>query len=276
MNNTIYNLKIIRSGSNRIELYKVSNYLIKKNGKSNNKLGRRGKEDLENNEKVENSKRNRKTTLTNTRNNIIRLIKSNEDMKTFITLTFEKETDYKESKKLLNNFFNKLRRNNKDLKYLWVLEFGSKNGRLHYHVLTNLELPSNINFAKSRERKSDVHKEFENNFRKKYWKHGFLDIRNLEQEGNTNIALYVSCYIVKDLLDKQLEGYRVYGYSKKTLNKPIVSKIYDDRSIESLLNDFYKEYELKYTNSYDISYLDRSNIEHKGIVTYFDLIKRSD
>ncbi|MGU9478871.1 hypothetical protein ACV31L_12760, partial [Clostridium perfringens] len=62
MNNTIYNLKIIRSGSNRIELYKVSNYLIKKNGKSNNKLGRRGKEDLENNEKVENSKRNRKTT----------------------------------------------------------------------------------------------------------------------------------------------------------------------------------------------------------------------
>ncbi|MGU9479097.1 hypothetical protein ACV31L_13940, partial [Clostridium perfringens] len=62
MDNTIYNLKIISSGSNRIELYKVSNYLIRKNGKSNNKQGRRGKEDLENNEKVENSKRNRKTT----------------------------------------------------------------------------------------------------------------------------------------------------------------------------------------------------------------------
>ena len=49
MDNTIYNLKIISSGSNRIELYKVSNYLIRKNGKSNNKQGRRGKEDLENN-----------------------------------------------------------------------------------------------------------------------------------------------------------------------------------------------------------------------------------
>ncbi|EOU1140636.1 hypothetical protein AB8J25_002970 [Clostridium perfringens] len=224
-------------------------------------------------EKIENSKRNRKTTLINTRNNIIRLIKSNDDMKTFITLTFETQTDYKESKKLINNFFNKLRRNNKDLKYLWVLEFGSKNGRLHYHVLTNLELPININFAKSRERKSDVHKEFENNFRKKYWKHGFVDIRNLEQEDNTNIALYVSCYIVKDLLDKQFEGYRIYGYSRKTLTKPNVSTIYDGRNIEELLKEFGEKYELKYTNSYDIGYLDKYNNEHKGKVTYLDLIK---
>ncbi|MDZ4972872.1 rolling circle replication-associated protein, partial [Clostridium perfringens] len=238
MDNTIYNLKIISSGSNRIELYKVSNYLIRKNGKSNNKQGRRGKEDLENNEKVENSKRNRKTTLTNTRNNIIRLIKSNEDMKTFITLTFEKETDYKESKILLNNLFNKLRRKYNNLKYLWVLEFGTKNQRLHYHLLTNIELPININFSKSCERKSEGHKEFERNFSEKYWPYGFVDIRNLDQEGNTNIALYVSCYIVKDLLDKQLEGYRVYGYSRKTLDKPTVSKIYDDRSLEELLKEF--------------------------------------
>ncbi|WP_349401483.1 rolling circle replication-associated protein, partial [Clostridium perfringens] len=71
--------------------------------------------------------------------NIIRLIKSNEDMKTFITLTFEKETDYKESKILLNNLFNKLRRKYNNLKYLWVLEFGTKNQRLHYHLLTNIE-----------------------------------------------------------------------------------------------------------------------------------------
>ena len=276
MDNTIYNLKIISSGSNRIELYKVNNYLIRKNGKSNNKQGRRGKNELTKEEKQINTKKNRKSTLISTRNNIIRLIKSNDDMNTFITLTFAEKTDYKESKKLLNNFFNKLRRNNKDLKYLWVLEFGSKNGRLHYHVLTNLELPSNINFAKSRERKSDVHKKFENTFSKKYWQYGFVDIRNLDQEGNTNIALYVSCYIVKDLLDKQLEGYRVYGYSKKTLNKPIISTVYDNRDIEELLRDFGEEYQLKYTNSYDIGYLDKDNKEHKGIVTYLDLIKKKE
>ncbi|MGU9076883.1 hypothetical protein ACV3WQ_14335, partial [Clostridium perfringens] len=91
---------------------------------------------------------------------------------------------------------------------------------------------------------------------------------------NTNIALYVSCYIVKDLLDKQLEGYRVYGYSRKTLDKPTVSKIYDDRSLEELLKEFSSDYELKYTNSYDIGYLDKDNKEHKGIVTYLDLVKK--
>lgn len=273
MDNTTYNLKIIRSGSNRIELYKVSNYLIRKNGKSNNKQGRRGKNELESNKKIENSKRNRKTTLTNTRNNIIRLIKSNPDMNTFITLTFAIEVDYKESKILLNNFFNKLRRKYNNLKYLWVLEFGTKNQRLHYHLLTNIDLPKEINFARSKERKSKKHKEFENTFSSKYWQYGFVDIRNLEQEDNTNIALYVSCYIVKDLLDKQFEGYRIYGYSRKTLTKPNVSTIYDGRNIEELLKEFGEKYELKYTNSYDIGYLDKYNNEHKGKVTYLDLIK---
>lgn len=275
MDNTIYNLKIIKSGSNRIELYKVSNYLIRKNKESNNKKGRGGKEEVEEYEKIKNSKRNRKTTLTNTRNNIIRLIKSNSDMNTFITLTFAIEVDYKESKILLNNFFNKLRRKYNNLKYLWVLEFGTKNQRLHYHLLTNIDLPKEINFARSKERKSKKHKEFENTFSSKYWQYGFVDIRNLEQEDNTNIALYISCYIVKDLLNMQLEGYRVYGYSKKTLNKPTITTIFDNRTIEELLKDFKKNYELKYTNNYDIGYIDKNNNNHKGTVTYFDLIKRS-
>ncbi|XZL20583.1 rolling circle replication-associated protein (plasmid) [Clostridium perfringens] len=278
MDSTIYNLKIIKSGSNRIELYKVSNYIIRKNRKTNNANGRKGSDKLSADEKEFNSKKNRKSTLTITRNNIIRLIKANEDLKTFITLTFAEETNYKESKMLLNNLFNKLRRKYNNLKYLWVLEFGTKNNRLHYHLLTNIELPQEINFASSKERKSDAHKDFENNFNKKYWNYGFLDIRNLEQEGNTNIALYVSCYIVKDLLNKQLEGYRVYGYSKKTLNKPIVSKIYDNRTIEILLKDFGEDYQLKYSSSYDIGYTTKDNKEHKGKVTYLDLtkIKRSE
>ncbi|MGU8246229.1 rolling circle replication-associated protein [Clostridium perfringens] len=272
MDSTIYNLKIISSG-NRIELYKVNNYLIRKNRKTNNANGRKGSDKLSVDEKEFNSNKNRKSTLISTRNNIVRLIKANEDLKTFITLTFSEEINYKESKKLLNNFFNKLRRKNKNLKYLWVLEFGSKNNRLHYHVITNLELPKEINFARSRERKSMEHKQFENSFREKYWNYGFVDIRNLDQEGNTNIALYVSCYIVKDLLDKQLEGYRIYGYSKKNLNKPTTTTLFDNRTIEELLKDFNKNYELKYTNNYDIGYIDKNNNHHKGTVTYLDLIK---
>lgn len=276
MDNTTYNLKIIRSGSNRIELYKVSNYLIRKNGKSNNKQGRRGKDELTKEEKQINTKKNRKSTLISTRNNIIRLIKSNEDMNTFITLTFANEVDYKESKILLNNFFNKLRRKYNNLKYLWVLEFGTKNQRLHYHLLSNIELPKEIDFARNKEKKSNAHKEFEKNFSGKYWQYGFVDIRNLDLEGNTNIALYVSCYIVKDLLDKQLEGYRIYGYSKKTLNKPTITTIFDNRTIEELLKEFNQQYELKYTNNYDIGYTDKNNNNHKGTVTYLDLIKRSE
>ncbi|MGU8901503.1 rolling circle replication-associated protein [Clostridium perfringens] len=275
MDNSIYNLKVIRSGINRIELYKVSNYVIRQKKASSNKQGRKGKEELGEEEKERNSKRSRKTSLVNTRNNIIRLIKSNSDMNTFITLTFANEVDYKESKILLNNFFNKLRRKYNNLKYLWVLEFGTKNQRLHYHLLTNIELPKKIDFAKSKKKKSMEHKEFEKNFSEKYWRYGFVDIRNLKQEGNTNIALYVSCYIVKDLLDKQLEGYRIYGYSRKTLTKPTVTKVYDDRSLEELLKEFSNDYELKYTNSYDIGYLDKNNKEHKGIVTYLDLLKKS-
>ncbi|WP_322390522.1 hypothetical protein, partial [Clostridium perfringens] len=60
-----------------------------------------------------------------------------------------------------------------------------------------------------------------------------------------------------------------------TLDKPTVSKIYDDRSLEELLKEFSSDYELKYTNSYDIGYLDKDNKEHKGIVTYLDLVKKS-
>lgn len=274
MDNSLYNLKIIKSGDSRIEIYKVSNYAIKTQVKSNNSTGRSGKETVSKKEKEENKKRARKTTLTTTRNNIIRLLKSNPDMNTFITLTFKNNVDYKESKKILNNLFNKLRRENKKLKYIWVLEFGTLNSRLHYHLLTNIHLPKEISFATSKEYKSEEHRNYENKFRKKYWQHGFIDIRNLESEGNTNIALYISCYIVKDMLDINLNGYRVYGYSNKTLVKPIESKIYDNRSIEELLHEYSKDFYITFNNSYPIGYRDyRGN--HTGTINYFDLVKKN-
>ena len=268
-----YNLKFVLSGSDRIEIYKANNYSIitKGEGNSNNEDGRAGKEDLEQEQKEENSIRARATSLINARNNIIRLIKTNKDMTTFITLTFEEVTDYKESKKYLNNLFNKLRRKQKGLKYLWILEYGTKNNRLHYHILTNLEVPTNIYFAPSNKRKTLEHKRYENEFAKKFWKYGFVDIRKLNQEGNSNIALYVSCYITKDLLNKQLEGYRIYGYSNKTLAKPIVRTMYEDISMEELIKDFENDFEITYTNSYEVGYTKSDGEDRKGIMTYIDL-----
>ncbi|MGU8819099.1 hypothetical protein ACV3SO_15090, partial [Clostridium perfringens] len=59
-----------------------------------------------------------------------------------------------------------------------------------------------------------------------------------------------------------------------TLSKPTTTTQFDNRSIEELLKEFSNEYELKYTNNYNIGYLDKDNKEHKGTVTYLDLIKK--
>ena len=267
----LYNLKIIESGK-RIEIYKINNYAVIKNNESKNKTGRKGKTEISEKEKELNSKTNRKSTLNNARNKIIRLIKANEDMQTFITLTYAKESNYKDSKKHLNNLFNKLRKDYNNLKYLWVLDYGSKNKRLHYHVLTNIGI--NINLSTSKEKKSKEHKKLERSFSKKYWKYGFVDIRNLRQEDNTNIALYVACYITKDLLKLKFNGYRIYGYSNKTLNKPIIKTYYNDTSLEELIQAFKEHYDITYTNSYEIGYINKYKEDIKGMVTYMDLIEK--
>lgn len=269
----MYNLKLIKCGD-RVEIYKYNGYVVNTKGEEITGEVFKDKEDKEElKEKGTQSLKDRKATLNNARNNIIRLIKANPDMQTFITLTFREESNYKESKKLLNNFFTKLRRDYKGLKYIWVLEYGSLKNRLHYHVLTNIKI--DIKLSSSKEKKSKEHKEFESNFRTKYWGYGFVDIRQLKEEGNTNIALYVAAYITKDLIDKKLEGYRVYGYSNKTLNKPITTTLYTKESLEELLEAYKDTYKITYTNSYSIGY-SKAEKDYKGIVLYMDLIKRED
>lgn len=266
----LYNLKIIESGKS-IEVYKINNYAVIKNNESNNKEGRKGKLNIPKEQKDSNSSKKRAETLTNARNNIIRLIKANEDMQTFITLTYAKESNYIDSKKHLNNFFTKLRKEYKGLKYLWVLEYGTKNKRLHYHVLTNINI--NINLSSTKKKKSMEHQQLEQQFQKKYWNNGFVDIRNLGQEGNTNIALYVACYITKDLLNLKFEGFRIYGYSNKTLDKPTIRTYYDDTTLEQLIEEFKDNYNVTYSNSYEIGYI-KDGKEIKGTVTYLDMIEK--
>ena len=218
-------------------------------------------------EKANTKEKDRNRSLRDAKNNIIRLLKANEDMTTFITLTFKEESDYKTSKKYLNNLFTKLRRDYSNLKYLWVLEFGDINGRLHYHLLCNI--PIDIKLSSSKEKKSEEHKMLENKFAAKYWKYGFVDIRELQQESNTNVALYVSTYITKSMQKKNLEGYRIYGYSNKTLNKPIIETFYTKKTVEEILKEF-KYCKINYSNTYGIGYTDWRG-EHSGIVNYFDL-----
>lgn len=267
----MYNLRIIRSGD-RVEIYRINNYVINESKKDEghaliDKLLDELSEEKSIDPKEKQSQKDRLKTLTNARNNIIRLIKCNPDMQTFITLTFAEEQDYKKSKTSLNNYFNKLRRHYPGLKYLWVLEYGDLNNRLHYHLLANI--PIKIKLSSSHKKKSEEHKKLEQNFEKRYWNYGWVDIRALDQEDNTNIALYVATYIVKSMENLDLEGYRVYGYSRKTLNKPIEEKIYTTESIEDVLKR-YKGYTITFSNSYKIGYRDYKG-DHVGTVTYLDM-----
>lgn len=268
----LYNLKIIRSGK-RVEIYKMSNYVINKSNKSNNPTGRKGKDTSEEDEEVEKKDRShesRLNVLNKARNNIIRLISANPDMTTFITLTFREESDFIESKRYLNNLFTKLRNNFNNLKYLWVLEYGNKNQRLHYHLLCNM--PVYIKLSSNKEYKNEEHKKYEQAFAKKYWKYGFVDIRRLDSEGVTNIGLYVSVYITKSMENKELEGYRIYGYSNKTLKKPTEELSYTRDTLEEILREYSTEYDVRYSSKYKIGFEDYCH--KKGIVNYLDLYEK--
>ena len=263
----IYNLKIIKSGA-KLEIYKFNNYVLRE-GYSKEKEPLEGQLEFNFREvPIEEKKSNRVKSLRRSQNNIIRLIQSNPDMTTFITLTFAEEQNYKYSKKYLNNFFNKLRKDYPNLKYLWVLEYGEENGRLHYHVLTNILSHLNL---KVEGRKSNEHKSLEKTFMDHYWKYGFVDIRDFKQEENINIALYVSTYMIKSLKDINLEGYRIYGYSHKTLEKPLEIRCYSKDSLIELLNTF-DDYRIKYQSSYKVGFTDWRG-ERKGSVTYLDMYK---
>lgn len=254
------NVRIITS-NDRLEVYRYNNYSFKKGEKRDNNNGRKGNDELDQEEKEENSKHNRKTTLIEARNNIIRLIKCNNDMQTFITLTFSYDVDYQESKKHLRKFFRKLNDDFKGCKYIWILEL-TKRKRVHYHILTNVNF--GIIHLENKKRKTEKHKSIEREVAKKYWKHGFIDIRNLGLEQNSNIALYVASYVVKDLLEvEELRGQRVYGYSYRTMDKPIEYCYWTDENLEEFIKHISDNYELTFTNSYKIG--------EEGNVNYFDM-----
>ena len=257
----LYNFKIIESG-NRIEVYAIHG-TITEGGESKNREGRKG-----NDGNSKDSKVRRKQTLNEARNNIIRLVSSNNDMKVFCTLTYKDNMqDLEKSRKHLQYFFQKLHKDYSNLKYLWVMEYQER-GAIHFHILLNINLPiKHLNGRKSKE-----HKELENNFNKKYWSRGFIDLKVLDD--NYQAGRYIATYLVKDLLELDLEGYRVYSYSKN-LNKPRVSKIFiPDTSVETVVA-VYEDYKVQYVRNYDIHYTNKAGIEQIKKVNYYDLIKEN-
>ena len=152
----------------------------------------------------------------------------------------------------------------KGLKYIYVLELQGR-GAIHYHLLCNLS----IDFKTSHKgRKSQIQKDYERQFASKYWKHGFVDVRNLKSEGNTNVGKYLSFYMVQELLDKDLQGVRCFGYSRNLI-KPVEEKLIFRGNIIELL----KDHKVSYINTYQIRYTDKKGKERINDVNYYDLEK---
>lgn len=258
---TWFNLKTIYSG-NRVEVYKYS--VAQERGyEGRNKTGRKGKG-------MANKEKNRREVLNRARNNIIRLINCNPDMLTFISLTYrENMQDLQLSKKHLNKLFRELNRDFMNFKYLYVLEF-QKRGAIHYHMLCNL--PVNVPTAKPKELKPELQKLLEQQFHEMYWPYGWVDIRDLAQEGNTNAGLYVSVYLVEDLYKLDLCGTKCYGYSRN-LNKPIERTALLDIEPHEVPIWYAKEHDIVFANNYNISYV-KDGTFITGNVNYFDMYKK--
>ena len=70
------------------------------------------------------------------------------------------------------------------------------------------------------------------------------------------------------MFDTEMEGKRIFGYSKSTMDKPIVTKILEVKDQQELLKLF-EEYDINFTNSYSIgSFGDKVN--------YFDMVKKEN
>lgn len=197
---------------------------------------------------------------------MIRLAETNRDkFKSFITLTYSVDVTEAENSKYLNLLFSKLRQKNKDLSYIWTIE-RTKKDRIHVHMLTSLEYLE----CNSAGRKSNAHKLAEQGF-EKLWSYkgnvlGWVDIRSLNKGDLTKYSLYIAKYISKAMTGVVAENKHIYGYSKRTLEKPVQERYLTDETLENILKK-YTDYEVRYSGNYKIEYSASEDIT----VSYFNM-----
>jgi hypothetical protein len=177
---------------------------------------------------------NNKIRLDNiyrTKSRLKRLLRSNKDLKTFLTLTYkENRLDLKVCNKEFNNFIKRVKRDFPDFKYIAVPEF-QKRGAVHYHLVCNLVIPEAKNIPQLFA--------YERQFSANYWRYGFIKVKSLY---GGRIDLYLAKYLTKDL-DNRLFSHRKYLYSQNC-KKPIILTGIDCLDIinyiHKYLNRFYK------------------------------------
>lgn len=233
-----YKTKIIISGS-FIEEYIYQNEIT---------LGRKAvrKKKRKNKPKEEQTEM-RSGALRRTRMTIMRLVNSNPDFITFLTLTFDENkfenkkdiTEFEKCNYLFMTFIQRLKYNFLGIKYLAVPEFQGDyyfrtnikkefGGAIHYHLLLNQMVDT---------------KKIE-----KVWRHGFVKINKIKSINN--VGLYVSKYLSKESFNRKYFGKKKFFYSRN-LNRP---QEFKGQECEEMLMGYSpppeKVYEKEFSNKY--------------------------
>ena len=233
-----YKTKIIISGS-FIEEYIYQNEII---------LGRKAvRRKRRKNKPREEQTEMRSGALRRTRMTIMRLVNSNPDFITFLTLTFDENkfenkkdiTEFEKCNYLFMTFIQRLKYNFLGIKYLAVPEFQGDyyfrtnikkefGGAIHYHLLLNQMVDT---------------KKIE-----KVWRHGFVKINKIKSINN--VGLYVSKYLSKESFNRKYFGKKKFFYSRN-LSRP---QEFKGQECEEMLMGYSpppeKVYEKEFSNKY--------------------------
>lgn len=197
----------------------------------------------------------REQTVRDAKNTLKRIANANfSEINLFLTLTYKEHvTDVTEGDRDFSEFVQNLREETgQKFNYVAVREF-TKIGRLHYHMIcdVNLSWDDDPDILKSLER--DV---------AKVWGNGFVDIQRMDRHkskqgrfknrGVDNVGAYLTKYFSKSIDDERLKGHKMY-LTSQGLERPTV--LTNDEAIELLEQYGFKKENETFTNNYESEYL---------------------
>lgn len=215
-------LKILNSGNIKIVRYKKLIGTLKEKEKIN--------DDYKINRRAKGMGETRKRDLNKSRDKMMSLILHNNDIwRSFATYTFAKDITRDDAMKCWDNYVRQVRRHDPSVVMIKIDEF-TKNGRPHFHVLTNIECgselypklenPKNLYNPKTKTSTLVEYAEF------KYWKHGFTQAKDITKtDDNFNIALYMAKYMMKDFDNRHYNKMKYTVINRKKLEQPRDIKI---------------------------------------------------
>ncbi len=193
-------------------------------------------------------------SIHRTQKNIRRITNSNPQLKKFLTLTFAKSMpELTKANYLFKLAMNRILTGKPEFEYISIVEFQKDidyhgrvkpdGGSVHYHLLCNIET------IIKRDRF-----EWERWFQRRYWKYGFVKIKNVTTVDN--MGAYFCKYLSKDMYDKRMFGKKKY-FCSRTLKKPVEIIGYEARIF---FERFLKNLEPTYKNTH--------KGEYSGLVEY--------